>query len=222
MATERDCVTCGKRYRSTRRQCNQCRVKEFACTRCGKQFKAEGRRDFCPACQIRQRECEACLKSFRGRSPRCRECKKIERECASCHQRFLGDSLSCDPCRRLAQDPALLQAGQRRRDNRRRALKLAAEVAGPVSAEAYAAILASGPCVYCGHLAEHVDHVRALSRGGAEHDTNLVPACASCNLSKKHRLLTEWDRKKIAYGVTHSAIVAAEYQRLVAKAESAT
>ncbi len=60
-----------------------------------------------------------------------------------------------------------------------------------------------------------VDHVHPLARGGWEHETNLVPACDFCNLSKKDRLLTEWRRSdRVAYGVEHSAKVAAEYARL--------
>lgn len=43
-------------------------------------------------------------------------------------------------------------------------------------------------CVYCGaspDVAElHVDHRQPRSRGGTDHPSNLVTACAACNLSK--------------------------------------
>lgn len=47
-------------------------------------------------------------------------------------------------------------------------------------------------CCYCPAPAEHLDHVQPLSRGGADADWNLVPACAPCNLSKHAKTLAEW------------------------------
>ncbi|MGC4964255.1 HNH endonuclease [Gordonia sp. DT101] len=41
-----------------------------------------------------------------------------------------------------------------------------------------------GRCWVCGDLAEHMDHVRPLSRGGSHCLANLRPACAACNLTK--------------------------------------
>jgi hypothetical protein len=99
--------------------------------------------------------------------------------------------------------------------NAYRARKLAAEVAGPVSPEVYAAVRAEGPCVYCGAPAEHVDHVRPLARGGWEHRSNLVPACAPCNVSKGDRLLTEWRPELVEHGALVSPLVAAELARLL-------
>lgn len=42
-------------------------------------------------------------------------------------------------------------------------------------------------CVYCGNLAEQMDHFIALSRGGTHSKENVVPACAPCNLKKNNR-----------------------------------
>lgn len=43
-------------------------------------------------------------------------------------------------------------------------------------------------CQYCGRRAPnvelHIDHVHPLSRGGANHQGNLVTACVDCNLGK--------------------------------------
>jgi 5-methylcytosine-specific restriction endonuclease McrA len=49
-----------------------------------------------------------------------------------------------------------------------------------------------GRCVYCGAPAEHLDHVQPLSRGGRDILSNVVPACADCNLSKAALTLAEW------------------------------
>jgi 5-methylcytosine-specific restriction endonuclease McrA len=57
-------------------------------------------------------------------------------------------------------------------------------------AEIFAAY--GGTCAYCGDPAEHLDHVVAISRGGADAAHNLLPACAPCNLSKGAKSLAEW------------------------------
>ncbi|MFJ9961101.1 HNH endonuclease [Streptomyces avermitilis] len=47
-------------------------------------------------------------------------------------------------------------------------------------------------CAYCPQAAEHLDHVEPLSKGGADVETNMLPACADCNLSKGAKTLAEW------------------------------
>jgi 5-methylcytosine-specific restriction endonuclease McrA len=47
-------------------------------------------------------------------------------------------------------------------------------------------------CAYCSALATHLDHVHPLSKGGADVEHNIVPACATCNLSKGAKTLAEW------------------------------
>jgi hypothetical protein len=56
------------------------------------------------------------------------------------------------------------------------------------------AILArwNGMCAYCDSRAEHMDHVHPLSRGGDDIESNMLPACAKCNLSKGAKSLAEW------------------------------
>lgn len=47
-------------------------------------------------------------------------------------------------------------------------------------------------CAYCGDHATHLDHVHPLSRGGDDIESNIVPACQTCNLSKGAKTLAEW------------------------------
>ena len=91
----------------------------------------------------------------------------------------------------------------------RRARRLGALVNGPLPPGTYAAVLASGPCVYCGMEARTVDHIVPLSRGGHEAEYNLVSACGSCNSSKNSKLLTEWDPVRVAHAAECSEKVAA-------------
>jgi 5-methylcytosine-specific restriction endonuclease McrA len=53
-------------------------------------------------------------------------------------------------------------------------------------------------CAYCSAVLSDsnvrtIDHVIPLTRGGRHHVSNLVACCRPCNLSKKNRLLSEWD-----------------------------
>ena len=53
--------------------------------------------------------------------------------------------------------------------------------------------LSQGPCFYCGSLDRiTVDHVVAIARGGTDSIGNLVPACKTCNSSKRDLTIIEW------------------------------
>lgn len=47
-------------------------------------------------------------------------------------------------------------------------------------------------CYICGSLAETIDHVIPLSRGGTNEIENLRPACYECNVRKGSMSLTEF------------------------------
>lgn len=52
-------------------------------------------------------------------------------------------------------------------------------------------------CRYCGSSKSlHCDHVVPRAKGGLDIDSNLVAACASCNLSKGAKSLDEWGGPK--------------------------
>jgi 5-methylcytosine-specific restriction endonuclease McrA len=74
--------------------------------------------------------------------------------------------------------------------NRRRARLLNAEHAPYSRTEIFARW--DNLCCYCDAPAEHLDHVHALSKGGADAAHNLVPACAPCNLTKSDKSLADW------------------------------
>lgn len=58
-------------------------------------------------------------------------------------------------------------------------------------------------CAYCGIKSDNLtfDHIHPVKRGGETLKGNLVPACISCNSSKKTSLLSVWAKKK---GITIS------------------
>ena len=52
--------------------------------------------------------------------------------------------------------------------------------------------LMSQCCVACGDPGQHVDHIIPVSRGGQHSIGNLQMLCASCNLSKHNKTMSEW------------------------------
>lgn len=47
-------------------------------------------------------------------------------------------------------------------------------------------------CAYCGGNFDHIDHVKAISKGGYHCLANLRPACKKCNQEKHNMSLKEW------------------------------
>lgn len=43
------------------------------------------------------------------------------------------------------------------------------------------------PCHWCGAPADTADHLTPKAKGGTDHPDNLVPACRSCNSSRRDR-----------------------------------
>lgn len=47
-------------------------------------------------------------------------------------------------------------------------------------------------CYLCGSVADTIDHVIPLSRGGNNDISNLRPACYDCNIKKGSQLLSDY------------------------------
>jgi 5-methylcytosine-specific restriction endonuclease McrA len=93
-------------------------------------------------------------------------------------------------------DRKLVQVAEWQRANRDRVrsnvrARVARKAAAPghASAAQVAARIAyfGGRCWMCGRLADAIDHVKPLARGGSDWPANLRPACKSCNSSKRDR-----------------------------------
>jgi hypothetical protein len=213
----RTCTTLGclVEFRGTQRRCWNCRAVARKCTGEGCTNEYRGTNILCTACQTIERVCSVkkCGAIYWGERRQCPDCRKSERLCADCGRSFLGRTTLCSPCWWQQLPETVRAAVQRARGNARRARKLAAEVAGPLSQAEYILIRNESACVYCGQVATEIDHIRPLTRGGWEHSENLVPACRSCNASKGSKLLTEWDPRRVFRAVTKSTKVALEYQR---------
>jgi hypothetical protein len=206
---------CGKRFKGKGIRCGTCTASKRSCESCNTSFTGRTRK--CDDCRKPSRVCSAdgCGRTFRGFPLRCWDCRITDRVCTTegCGRVFKGDQGRCSTCR-FRSLPEDVQAALRRASRHAyRARKRKAAVAGPVPASVYLAIRSEGPCVYCGRASETVDHVVPLARGGWEHESNLVPACESCNLSKNARLLEDWDRDRVLHAVRVSPKVAAAFTR---------
>lgn len=51
-------------------------------------------------------------------------------------------------------------------------------------------------CVYCGAIAESLDHAKPKAKGGETISNNLLPACKSCNQDKGSQELFEWYKRR--------------------------
>jgi 5-methylcytosine-specific restriction endonuclease McrA len=50
-------------------------------------------------------------------------------------------------------------------------------------------------CVYCGAIAESLDHAKPKVKGGETIASNLLPSCIPCNRNKGSQELFDWYRK---------------------------
>lgn len=69
---------------------------------------------------------------------------------------------------------------------------------------------ANGICSYCGTEQRlQLDHVLPLSRGGRHTLTNVVPACADCNMVKNSKTVAEWldPTARATFQIRHARLV---------------
>ncbi len=111
------------------------------------------------------------------------------KSCLDCGGSFLASTCRsrCEGCQ-----IAFSVSRSRATVSRRRALKRAsvATMSDGRWAEVVKEYLSS--CAYCGSGPVTIDHVVAVSRGGAHSEENCVPACATCNKTKHASPLLVW------------------------------
>jgi 5-methylcytosine-specific restriction endonuclease McrA len=112
--------------------------------------------------------------------------RRIRESTARSYQKFAEErKASAREYRQTEMGRAVIKAD---RAKRRSATRDAAH--GCVTGEAVSVIMAL-PCIYCGGPSEHLDHIYPLSKGGLHCVSNLAPACAPCNLTKRDTVLQD-------------------------------
>lgn len=116
--------------------------------------------------------------------------------CSGCKQWLSSDQVlrnRCRPClNKYAREH--YATNKRYRQERRQHAHSRKRGIEPISPEIQDAAMMStnGLCKYCDAPATTFDHVIPVSKGGGSGLDNIVPACSSCNSSKKNRDLDEW------------------------------
>ncbi len=63
-------------------------------------------------------------------------------------------------------------------------------------------------CVYCGNLAQSLDHAKPKAKGGETIASNLLPSCLPCNQAKGSKELFEWFRKQGSWSTEREQAIA--------------
>lgn len=103
----------------------------------------------------------------------------------------------CRPCQN-AQDRERYASDRRYRQERRQYAHARKRGVKPIPSEGQDRLMEEfdGRCAYCGAPAETWDHIFPIKEGGETTPGNIVPACISCNSSKKDQDIWEWLEKK--------------------------
>ncbi|GER71321.1 hypothetical protein BpJC7_26240 [Weizmannia acidilactici] len=105
-----------------------------------------------------------------------------------------GRTNRCKACKTALED----RAHRAYRDMKKRARKAGVPMEVTVSELRLLYTAHDGKCIYCGKseaeagCRHHIDHVTPIRRGGTNHISNLVLACASCNASKGDKPLVSF------------------------------
>ena len=114
----------------------------------------------------------------------CRGCNEWLRSDLVLRQGVCKEHANAEYRRHYAKNPDAIK--QRTARRKRSVVRL------PEVAKVYILEQCDGCCVYCGAKAQTFDHVLPTSSGGETLPGNIVPACLSCNSSKKDSEVWEW------------------------------
>lgn len=127
--------------------------------------------------------CRRCGKSFPASAFIAGKAKRVSTSCAGCRKAAAA--------KHVRSYFASLPPDERHTKTHKRRAEAAGVAHIPYSRTAIM-IRWKRKCCYCDERATHLDHVTPIAKGGADVESNMVPACAGCNLSKGAKTLAEW------------------------------
>ncbi len=116
----------------------------------------------------------------------CRHCDKW-RNTTEVHGGVCRTHANEETRRRYSEDQRFRMERRQHAHSRKRGVR-------PIPIEGQEIILEdfNGECAYCGSEATTWDHIVPVAQGGQTTPGNIVPACATCNSSKKDREVFSW------------------------------
>lgn len=189
------CEQCGAQFsKHPRESRKQWAARRFCSRQCASRWRSEhepSRRasGACRSCELAVRQlldglCKSCWDRRRYREQRER-LLELNRKWREAHPDYWRQPHIRARVRRWHREhPERTRETVRAALRRRRARLNGAALGDPAATDAFAVILRGDPCAYCGGPATDVDHIDAISRGGAHAWWNLTAACRDCNVSK--------------------------------------
>jgi uncharacterized Zn-finger protein len=199
------CIQCGKEFESKcgskNQTCKECKEKAKTkkealkiniCQYCGKEFKAKIKRKYC------NKECQykAAAESIKQRYRDKNNVVLDERPCKECGRLFIPKysfKVCCsDKCE---QDYKHMIHHKRREETQKGIVFL--NTGQWSKARKYFKY----KCAYCGKHSENIEleHFKPFIKGGKFTKDNIIPACKSCNSSKRDKDFFEWYPKQPFY-----------------------
>jgi 5-methylcytosine-specific restriction endonuclease McrA len=155
------------------------------CLTCGSQFPTR----FASRAQYCSQSCQPYQVAFKA--------KEVFHPCKGCQTNVFVRRVYCNPCWELVNStinaPKTRHSEKTRRDRR---LKREFQAPGLTTHNRQKLLTQwkteRQPCSYCFNLADTIDHIVPLTRGGTHFEENLFPCCRACNSSKANKLISEW------------------------------
>lgn len=170
------CTVCGVSIEGAHFNATMCSAQ---CRRVDKTRGEHARR----AVSYVKHDCGWCGGSLEGKSQQARFCSA---RCMDKNRYRQNRDKRLSAVKEYSKSPAGLHVSREKKRKKRAILRAGLVI--PFTNEQLSARLAMfAGCWMCGGVADTVDHVKPIARGGAHILANLRPACRSCNSSKNAR-----------------------------------
>lgn len=179
-----------QKIQSDEKWCYRCKLWKPKANFSTDKTRGDGRKALCKACDYIRKT------PGPGKAERREKRGKGLVWCRRCREWKPGNQVYAGLCRPHANEETrrLYGTSKRFRMERRQHAHSRKRNVAPIPPEAQEMLLEEfeGKCAYCMKPATTWDHIIPVARGGETIPSNIVPACTSCNSSKKTKDVFEW------------------------------